>query len=572
MKYVKIILIILILFVFLNFIGEVKNGNITSKSIFDIRAVQSVGTSVSVVIDNGPPTIFLDSPLNKTYNYNATINLNFTVFDASDVSLIWYNLNNTNNITITENITFAASEGTNTLYFFANDSFGFLNDSKSVTFNINSSKGYNITYTEFTLTGAEITQFNSLTKGLQTNIQDVILHVPGYGKIKFNEDISITSDTNLDNYIEIGSNLITLNSDGLPDFNKAATLELYSLTFTNPKIKMDGSDCSSTICKINSYSNGTLSFNVTHFTTYSAAETTVSSGAPSGSNTGGGGSGGGSTSEIDEINIDKDSIKVKMKLDETKNDYLIIENKENKKIKLTLTINPEIGFVFIESGLNKYSFDIDALESRNIEIKIRANSEDKVKEGVYVSKLIIEGDNFKKVLPVVIEVESKGPTLFDVEVTIPSEYSVVEPGNRIVANLLLFNLGVTGVIDAKIDYEIIDLDGNIILSESEIQGVETQFQKVKELIIPRDAEPGKYVLSVKVTYYEGEKERIATATYFFEIGEEKIQFPLNVKLNYYLIIIIILSVSLIMFAAYHFGILRALNHHIHKKKSIKRKK
>src|SRR3989344_5445194 len=186
MKYVKIILIILILFVFLNFIGEVKNGNITSKSIFDIRAVQSVGTSVSVVIDNGPPTIFLDSPLNKTYNYNATI--------------------------------------------------------------------------------------------------------------KFNEDISITSDTNLDNYIEIGSNLITLNSDGLPDFNKAATLELYSLTFTNPKIKMDGSDCSSTICKINSYSNGTLSFNVTHFTTYSAAETTVSSGAPSGSNTGGGGSGGGSTS------------------------------------------------------------------------------------------------------------------------------------------------------------------------------------------------------------------------------------------------------------------------------------
>src|SRR3989344_4823136 len=118
MKYVKIILIILILFVFLNFIGEVKNGNITSKSIFDIRAVQSVGTSVSVVIDNGPPTIFLDSPLNKTYNYNATINLNFTVFDASDVSLIWYNLNNTNNITITENITFAASEGTNTLYFF----------------------------------------------------------------------------------------------------------------------------------------------------------------------------------------------------------------------------------------------------------------------------------------------------------------------------------------------------------------------------------------------------------------------------------------------------------------------
>jgi len=564
MKGIKIILVVLVLFVFLNLVGEVKEGRITAKSTFDIRAVQVIGTDISLIIDNDPPEAFIDSPLNKTYNYNS-INLNFTAFDSSsDMGLVWYNLNHAGNVTLTGNITFMASEGSNTIHLFANDTFGFLNDSKSVTFLVNTSKGYNITHTKFT---ESTTNFNSLSKQQQANASDVKLYVPSYGKISFNENISIVSDLDIDSYVDIGDNLITINSNNLPNFNKSATLEIYGLSFANPKIRKDGTDCPLTICKINNYSGGILSFNVTHFTTYSAAETSTVVVTPGGGSPSGGGSsssGRRSLSEVDNIDIDRDSVKISMKLDETKTDYIIIKNKEDKKIKLTLTLNPEINFVFIESGLNKYSFDIDALESRSAEIRVRAHGEDGVKEGVYVSKLIIEGGNFKKILPVVIEVESKGPTLFDVEVAIPDEYSIIEPGERVMAKILLLNLGVTGTINANIDYEVLDFDGNVILKDSEVQGVETKFQKIKELIIPRDTKLGKYVLSIKVTYYEGEKERVATATHFFEVGKRGVQFPFNIKLNLYTVVIIILVILLIMFVAYHFGLLKVLNHHSNK--------
>ena len=141
MKYVKIILIILILFVLLNLIGRVEEGEITSRSVLDIRAVQVIGTDVSIMVDNGPPKVFLNSPLNITYNYN-NIELNFTIFDdTSDISLMWYNLNNTNNITLTANTSFTSSEGSNTLYIFANDTLGLLNNSISITFFVNTSKG-----------------------------------------------------------------------------------------------------------------------------------------------------------------------------------------------------------------------------------------------------------------------------------------------------------------------------------------------------------------------------------------------------------------------------------------------
>src|SRR3989344_3437492 len=502
MKGIKILLIILVLFVFLNLIADVKEGKITSKSILDIRAVQVVGTSVSITVDNNAPNVFISSPLNTTYNYN-NISLNFTVYDStSEISKIWYNLNNTNNITITANTSFISSEGNNTLYLFANDTLGFLNNSASVTFIVNSSRGYNVTHNEFT---GSTTDFNSINKSSQQNVSNIILHVPGYGKITFKENINISQDTNIDNYVEINDNSIIIDSSNLPNFNKAATLELYGLTFTNPKIQRDGSDCSSAICARNNYVGGTLSFNVTQFTEYSAAETPTGGGSPGGGGGSGGGGGGGTTTEIDDIKINKDVIKIKLKQGETKSDFLIIKNNEDKKIELTLTLDPEIIFLFIEEGISRYSLEIDADDKRNVELKAHAVD---VKEGIYVSKLTIESDNFKTVLPVVVEVERGGAKLFDVDVEILNEDKKVKQGGRVNSKILLFNLGVTEEIDVDIEYSILDLVGNVIASETEKEIIETQFQKLKDIKIPKDTKPGVYVYAVKVRYIDNAQEKI----------------------------------------------------------------
>tara|TARA_Y100000310_G_scaffold345665_1_gene467968 strand:- start:22981 stop:25698 length:2718 start_codon:yes stop_codon:yes gene_type:complete len=65
-------------------------------------------------------TIILDYPQNITYD-NENLNLNFTI-DGNYTS-IWYNLDNSSNITITDNITFSTTEGEHKLYLFINNSF-----------------------------------------------------------------------------------------------------------------------------------------------------------------------------------------------------------------------------------------------------------------------------------------------------------------------------------------------------------------------------------------------------------------------------------------------------------------
>lgn len=116
------------------------------------------------------------------------------------------------------------------------------------------------------------TNFTNMTIETQQNISNIIIREIDYGKIEFLENINISSPVSLDTNIEISHNLIEINSTALPNFNKSANLKIYNLKFTNPRILKDGIICPKTICTITNYSNGILSFNVTHFTSYSSEE------------------------------------------------------------------------------------------------------------------------------------------------------------------------------------------------------------------------------------------------------------------------------------------------------------
>jgi len=101
-------------------------------------------------------------------------------------------------------------------------------------------------------------------------IPNVTLERSDNGKIVFTGNTSVTSDLDFDSYVNISSNYISLNSTALPDFDRAATLYMYSLAFTNPKIMKDGAECAT--CTKLSYTGGTLTFTVTGFSAYWAAE------------------------------------------------------------------------------------------------------------------------------------------------------------------------------------------------------------------------------------------------------------------------------------------------------------
>jgi len=89
----------------------------------------------------------------------------------------------------------------------------------------------------------------------------------------FNAKLISSGDDRLDidANLTIANKSISLNSTNLPELNRPATLTFYNLTFTNPRVLKDGLIC--TTCGTPVYSNGTLTFTVQGFSTYTVEET-----------------------------------------------------------------------------------------------------------------------------------------------------------------------------------------------------------------------------------------------------------------------------------------------------------
>src|SRR3989344_3882410 len=133
-KEVIIILVFLLLFSLYNvrikYIHEKGMEKVTTEGIIDTMAT----VTVSILVDLDPPNVVIDSPENTTYSSGNNIALNYIATDNSGVDSVWYNLDNNENTTLTNNITFNTNEGSHTLYLFANDTHNYLNDSESVSF------------------------------------------------------------------------------------------------------------------------------------------------------------------------------------------------------------------------------------------------------------------------------------------------------------------------------------------------------------------------------------------------------------------------------------------------------
>ncbi|MBI4158999.1 PGF-pre-PGF domain-containing protein [Candidatus Woesearchaeota archaeon] len=258
----------------------------------------------------------------------------------------------------------------------------------------------------------------------------------------------------------------------------------------------------------------------THFSRFligieSASSDSNGSGG-TGSSGGGGGGSGKEEKAVYSVALDKETIKIEIDRGEEKEEFLQIKNNGNKKLSLSIKAESDSNFLFIEDDLQSQTLELEVSETKYVKIKASALN---LKEGVHVGKIVIENSKLTEVVPVVLEVKSPGKALFDVEVGIPEEYSVVKAGGKISFNVLLYNLGVTGKVDVEVTYKILDLDENVVVEETDKETVETQLQKVKSLKLPPFLKAGKYVLAAEVKYFDGEKETVSTSTSIFEVSE-----------------------------------------------------
>ncbi len=122
------------------------------------------------------------------------------------------------------------------------------------------------------------------------NVVNFELGVNNKGKIKFLESVSLVRDgerLNLDSYVHIEKNRITIESDKLPELNEPALITMYDIDMDNPVVYKDGQLC--TNCTINSYSktSGTLIFTVPGFSVYEVVEAPTEDTNPSTHSSGG---------------------------------------------------------------------------------------------------------------------------------------------------------------------------------------------------------------------------------------------------------------------------------------------
>ncbi len=258
--------------------------------------------SVNFTIDLTAPIINLINPQNNTLNNSANwIDFYYNVSDINNISNCSLLINNNVNLSVMNP---EKNQTNNFTVYLLNKNYNWSVNCSDVANNVNLSE---IRFIELNYSVIiDVNDFNGETTNFSerinasdlTNLTNLTIEKIEYGKIRFLENLDLSSDVkdlviNFSKHVNISQNKIEINSTELTGLNKRATLQLYNLTFSNPQILKNGAVCASPTCTKESYINQTLTFNVTGFSTYSARETPVTPSTTPATDSAVGGSGGG---------------------------------------------------------------------------------------------------------------------------------------------------------------------------------------------------------------------------------------------------------------------------------------
>lgn len=491
-------------------------------SIFYVQAQSAVGIGVQI-IDTSGPFINLITPINNSGSIDRNITFFYNTSDASAVSNCSLIINDKINITndsITKDTKLSLKLNLFSLGHYnwsinCTDSLGNVGESSKRAFSVNFFIFFNTT---INLSAVDI-----------RNVTNFTIEKPDFGIINFTEGLDLSQGLDIDKYVNISFNRIEINSTALPSLNKSATLQIVGLTFSNPRILIDGDVCLSDVCKKVSYSNGVLIFNVTHFTAYSSEETPSESGSSRGggtsSSSGGGSAGGGGgipTVVNTDFAVDKTTLKIKLKQGETKKEVLSIKNTGTSIFDVKAVLK-ELEKFKISPEASEVVTSLNPDEEKTIEFVFKASENEK--PDIYLGKITFKSPSVEKEIAAIVEVDSAQP-LFDVDVDILPESKKIFPGQELLLDVNLFNIRGFGRVDVSVEYSIKDLNGNLLAAEHETLAVETQAKFTRSLLVPSDLKPGTYVAVAKVTYGDS----VGTSSALFEVNAKTIKlYAIEIK-------------------------------------------
>ncbi|MDP1688646.1 MAG: PRC-barrel domain-containing protein, partial [bacterium] len=122
---------------------------------------------------------------------------------------------------------------------------------------------------------------------------------------------------------------------------------------------------------------------------------------------------------------------------------------------------------------------------------------------------------------------------FDISAEVLENYKIIKPGENIVIEYIMYNLGTEEIKDAIFSYSIKDADENIVISETEEKvAILTELKIVREITLPEDLREGTYYVNAKLQYSD---KIIGAIDSFIVLKKDKIaeEEPevLNIKID-----------------------------------------
>ncbi|HLD86926.1 MAG TPA: hypothetical protein VJB12_02585, partial [Candidatus Nanoarchaeia archaeon] len=132
--------------------------------------------------------------------------------------------------------------------------------------------------------------------------------------------------------------------------------------------------------------------------------------------------------------------------------------------------------------------------------------------GIYIGNLEVRTKESQAEVPVIIEIESAN-VLFDANLNPVSLERAVERGRDFVVEVRLFNLQSIDAEKVDMEYEVKDIRGNTLITESETVVVKTQASFFKTVSIPKNLAAGTYVFGAQTTLGSSK----GTSSYLLEV-------------------------------------------------------
>jgi hypothetical protein len=245
-------------------------------------------------------------------------------------------------------------------------------------------------------------------------------------------------------------------------------------------------------------------------------------------------------SKISSFTIDKDFIKILLKLGIIERKLINISNTGDTNLTITMNMENLQNFLIFPGGETEITFDLKVGRTKSIQLNFFVSEEQE--PGVFPGKIVVTGNGIEEIITVIVEIESE-KALFDIDVEIPQRYKEVLPGEEVIMQLSIYNVERIGRVDVEIEYGLKDLAGNIIASENEVLAVEMQVSIVRSLNVPFGVKPGSYVLYAEVKY----DDTIGTGTDIFSVIEKKeVGIQTIIILSLFLITVVMVSAFLLI--------------------------